>query len=74
MARAWFKKPLFLLYGRDDTIPSDLDFYTPKPQTVTIESEYGRELFKELKQIRALARQSIVRAQPSQKHQYGKEV
>jgi len=68
------ESPFYLLYGRDATVPSSLDFYRPKPPAVTLESEYGRELFKELKQVRALARQSITRAQVSQKYQYDKEV
>jgi len=62
------------MYGRDANVPTSLDFYIPKPKAITLECEYGRELFKELKQIRTLARQNIVRAQASQKHQYDKEV
>jgi len=58
-----------LLYGRDARIPSALDFYVPKP---TVESDYGRELFQELKKVRNLARQNIRKAQSSQKRQYDK--
>ena len=44
----------------------------PKPPAVTVESEYGRELFQELKRARELARQSIKNSQGSQKRQYDK--
>ena len=65
------ESPFYLLYGRDASLPSSLDFYVPKPKAVTLESDYGRELFKELKQVRALAKQSIAKAQ---NEQYDKEV
>ena len=54
-------------------MPSNLDLYTPKLQAVTIEYEYSRELCQELKQIKALARKSIVRAQASQYDKEAKE-
>ena len=68
------ESPFYLLYGRDASLPSSLDFYVPKPKAVTLESDYGRELFKELKQVRSLAKQSIAKAQNVQKQQYDKEV
>ena len=46
--------PFYLLYGRDAKLPSALDFYVPKPPAVTVESEYGREPFQELKKAREL--------------------
>jgi len=68
------ESPFYLLYGRDASVPSSLYFYLPKPKAVTLESEYGKELFKELKQVRALAKQSIAKAQNVQKQQYDKRV
>ena len=62
----------YLLYGRDAKVPSALDFYVPRQPAVTTESEYGRELFQELKRIREIARQHIKKAQSSQKEQYEK--
>ena len=53
------ESPFYLLYGQDVKIPSALHFYIPRPPAITTESEYGRELFKELKSIRELARQHI---------------
>ena len=40
--------PFFLLYGRDAKLPSVLDFYSPRPKTPVIYSEYGKTLFQEL--------------------------
>ena len=66
------ESPFFLLYGRDARIPSVLDFYSQRLKLLTLESEYGRELFCELKKIRELAKLKISRAQYSQKSQYDK--
>jgi len=44
--------PFYLLHGQDAKIPLALDFYVSKPPDVTVESEYGRELFQELKRVR----------------------
>ena len=60
----------YLLYGCDARLPSALNFYAPKLKSVTIESEYGRELFKEMKQVRESVRHCIKKAQNSQKEQY----
>lgn len=64
---------LYLLYEHDTKIPSTLDFYKPKPPAETLESEYGRKLFWELKKMRNLAWQScriyIKKALNSQKRQ-----
>lgn len=64
--------PFFLMYGRDCRIPTGLDIYVPRVKCPTVETDYGRELFKELRQAQQLARQNIVRAQASQKSQYDK--
>ena len=53
-------------------VSSALDFYVPRPPAVTTESDYGRELFQELKRIREIAKQHINKAQSSQKDQYDK--
>jgi len=65
------ESPFFILYGRDARIPSVLGFYSPR---LTVDSEYGRELFSELKRIREIAKQKIKKAQHSQKIQYDKGV
>jgi len=62
----------FLMHGHDCRIPTGKDFYAPVVKHRTIESDYGRELFKELKQVRELARQNISKAQFGQKVQYDK--
>ena len=64
--------PFFLLYGRDAKLPTALNFYSPRPKTPIIYSEYGKTLFKELKVIRDIARENIQHAQSSQKRQYDK--
>ena len=60
------ESPFYLLYGRDAKVPYALDFYVPGPPAVITESEYGRELFQELKRIREIARQHIKKTQSSQ--------
>jgi len=62
----------FLLYGRDAKLPTGLNFYSPRPKTPVIYSEYGTTLFKKLKRIRKLARKNIHQAQSTQKKQYDK--
>ena len=51
---------------------SYLQLYSPYPRTPAIYSEYGKTLFRELKQIRDIAKKSIQQPQKSQKKQYGK--
>ena len=41
---------------------------------MTVESEYGRELFQEKKRIRQVVQKGIKKAQRSQKDQYDKHV
>ena len=43
--------PFYLLYGRDPQLPSQLEFRVPTVRSPVIETEYGQELAKELKQI-----------------------
>ena len=61
-----------IFLGKDAKLPSALDFYSPRPRTPVIYSEYGKTLFQELKQIRDMAKKSIQNAQKSQKKQYDK--
>ena len=42
--------PFYLLYGRDPKLPTQLDFQVPVTRYPTVETEYGQELAKELKQ------------------------
>ena len=51
---------------------ASLNFYSPRPRTPVIYSEYGTTLFKELKLVRELARKNIQQAQSTQKKQYDK--
>ena len=68
------ESPFYLLYGRDAKLSTALDFYTPKGKSLTIESEYGRELFQEMKRIRDVVKQRIKKSQKAQKDQYDKHV
>ena len=65
--------PFFLMYGRDCQLPTGLDFYVPTVRAPTIESDYTRELFAELKVARQLAKQNIGKAQVAQKTIYDKD-
>ena len=58
------------MYGRDPKLPSFLDFQTPVVKFPIIETEYGKELERELKQARQLAKQHVQSAQRSQKKFY----
>ena len=64
------QSPFFLLYGRDAQLPTSLNFFAPAVHCPTIETEYGRELFQELKKARQLAKKHIQKAQGNQKKQY----
>ena len=44
--------PFFLMYGHDCQLPTGLDFYVPIIRVPTIESDYAKELFTELKMAR----------------------
>ena len=43
--------PFYLVYGRDPVLPTSLDFYAPIVKYPVIETEYGKELTKELKHV-----------------------
>ena len=62
--------PFYLLYGRHPQLPTALDFQLPVQRFPTIETEYGRELVKELGQARAIAKQNIGKKQQEQKKHY----
>ena len=66
------ESPFTLLYGRDARVPTSLDFYHPTISMPLLETDYARELFKELKQARQLAQKSIGKSQGQQKVQYDK--
>ena len=58
--------PFYLLYGRNPQLPTALNFRLPVKRFPTIETEYGRELAKELGQARAIAKQNIEKKQQEQ--------
>ena len=63
--------PFFLMYGHDCRMPTGLDIFAPRVTCPTVETDYGRSLFKELGEACQLARQNIMKAQStesSQKH------
>jgi len=65
--------PFSLVYGRDARVPTSLDFYVPPPHFPVIETDYARELFKEVKQARQLAQKVIKQAQKDQYDKTAKE-
>ena len=67
------ESPFYLVYGRDARIPSSLSFDAPVVKYHTLETQYGRALFKELQTARQIARESIVKAQQTQKRNYDKK-
>ena len=60
----------FLMYGRDCQLPTGLDSTIRVP---TIESDYAKELFTELKIARKLAKQNIGKGQVALKTTHDKE-
>ena len=62
--------PFYLLYGRNPQLPTSLDFSLPVVKYPVVESEYAKELAKELKQARALAQKNIQARQREQKKYY----
>ena len=62
--------PFYLLHGRNPQLPTALDFQLPAQRFPTIETDYGRELVKELGQARAIAKQNIEKKQREQKKYY----
>jgi len=63
----------FLMYGHDARLPTGLNFYAPATSCPTVELEYARQLFKELKNARMSAKRSFQNAQKTQKKQYDKK-
>ena len=62
--------PFYLLYGRNPQLPTSLDFSIPVMKYPLVESEYAKELAKELKQVKALAQKNIQTKQSEQKRYY----
>ena len=62
--------PLYLLYGRNPHLPTSLDLAIPVTRYPVMESEYAKELAKELKQVRALAQKNIQTKQSEQNKYY----
>ena len=66
--------PFYLVNGRDPNLPSTLSFSVPQVKYPVIETEFGKELAKELKYARELARKNIQSAQREQKQHYDRGV
>ena len=66
--------PFYLVNGRDPNLPSTLSFSVPQVKYPVIETEFGKELAKELKCARELARKNIQSAQRAQKQHYDRGV
>jgi len=62
--------PFYLMYGRDPQLPSQLEFQVPVARYPIMETEYGQELVRELKQARSVAKQNIGKKQKEQKRYY----
>ena len=65
--------PFYLLYGRDPQLPSQLEFQLPVARYPVMETEYGQELARELKQACNVAKQNIGKKQKEQKKYYNQE-
>ena len=64
------ESPFFLMHGRNAKPPTALNFYSPPSCLPTVETNFARELYQELKLARDIAKKSINKAQKSQKTQY----
>ena len=62
--------PFYLLYGRESQLPSLLNFQNPVVRYPVVETDFAKELIKELKQARALAQKNIQGKQKEQKQYY----
>ena len=65
--------PFYLLCGRNPQLPTSLDFTLPVVRYPVVESEYAKELAKELQQTRALALKNIQAKQKVQKKYYDRK-
>jgi len=61
------RTPFYLLYGRNPQLPTSLDFNLPVVKYPVVETEFAKELAKELKQARTLAQRNIQSKQKEQK-------
>ena len=59
--------PFYLLYGRYPQLPSSLDLTVPVLKYPVVESEYAKELTKELNLARKLAQDNILSKQKSRR-------
>ena len=69
-----FPPALFVIKQQscDARVPTSLNFYQPTITMPLVETEYARELFKELKQATQLAQKTIQKSQGQQKVQCDK--
>ena len=66
--------PFYLVHWRDPNLPSALSFSVPQVRYPVLETEFGRELARELRRARELARKNIQSAQKTQKQYYDRGV
>ena len=65
--------PFYLVYGRDARLPTALDFKVPTVKYPIVATEYAKEVSRELKRARAVAKDNIQKAQKNQKRHYDRK-
>ena len=65
--------PFYLVYGRDAHLPTALDFKVPTVKYPIVATEYAKEVSRELKRARAVAKDNIQKAQKNQKRHYDRK-
>ena len=66
--------PFYLVNGRDARLPTALDFKVLTVKYPIVDTEYAKEVSKELKRARAVAKDNIQKAQKNQKRHYDRKL